>query len=412
MKKVALFWISLGLMALTGCGRVALSLNGIVGTPKQFDSRQIIVALSEDVRTQWQAIHQDILERYDVQQVGKFPLKSIKVNCLVYRVSEMVDVDEVVRRLRTDERIELVQFNRVFDGLQGRSAAAYQELSYGPKQIHADRLQSNVTGKGVSVAVIDTGVDKGHVELKGHIDEAENFVEGGQATFDTDKHGTAVTGVIASQTNNGAGIDGIAPDAKIDVYKACWYGKENEKALCSSWTLAKAVDAAINKGVRVINLSLSGQEDELLKKLLIAADSRRITVIAAALETGSEPGFPASLPFVIPVVSSDPNGDYKIPRWRTGQAVLVAPGVEILTTMPGNNYDFLSGSSLAAASVSGVVALMLERNPNLSPESIKHTLVRTGRTKGDAAPQENERSPVLIDACRAINALGSEINCR
>lgn len=402
--------ISLSVLLISGCSVVSSKLDGITGIPKQFDSRQIIVTLSEDVRDQWESINRDIIDHFDVQPAGKFPLKSIRVNCLVYRVSEMVEVEEVVRRLQSDNRIELVQFNQVFDGLQGRGTDSYQDLSYGPKLIHADVLKNSVTGKGVSIAVIDTGADKNHVDLKGRIAVTENFVEGGQATFNSDKHGTAVTGVIASQANNGTGINGIAPGAKVDVYKACWYDGHHEKALCSSWTLAKAVDAAINNGSRVINLSLSGPSDPLLEKLLIAANNRNIAIIAAALETGAEPGFPAALPFVIPVISSGPDGEYNIPQWRVEHSIIAAPGVEILTTTPGNRYDFLSGSSLAAASVSGVVALLLEKQPQLKPEAIRETLVKTGRKKALNLP-EDYRFPRLVDVCRAMNALGVDLIC-
>ncbi len=410
MNPVHLILIALSLLIISGCNAISSKLEGIAGVPKQFDSRQIIVTLSEDVRDQWESINRDILDRFDVQPAGKFPLKSIRVNCLVYRVSEMVEVEEVARRLRSDNRIELVQFNQVFDGLQGHNTASYQDLSYGPKLIRADLLNNTVTGKGISIAVIDTGADKEHVDLKGRISVTENFVEGGLATFSNDMHGTAVTGIIASQANNGTGINGIAPGAKIDVYKACWYGGRQEKALCSSWTLAKAVDAAINNGNRVLNLSLSGPGDPLLEKLLSEADNRDITVVAAASETGAEPGFPASLPFVIPVISSGPDGEYDIPQWRLEQSVIAAPGVEILTTMPGDRYDFLSGSSLAAASVSGVVALMLEKQPWLKPESIRETLVKTGRKKNLNSP-ENNRLPTLIDVCQAMKSLGLKLIC-
>ena len=99
----------------------------------------------------------------------------------------MVEVDDVVERLRQDQRIELVQVNHVFEGIQGHIADDYLGLSYGPKQIHADVVQAKVTGKGIDIAVIDTGADKEHVDLKGHIGATENFVDGGNASFDTDK---------------------------------------------------------------------------------------------------------------------------------------------------------------------------------------------------------------------------------
>ena len=417
MKRVYFFLAILGgLLSISGCSDLPVKLNELTGTPKQFLSRQIIVTLSEDRRNEWQRINQEILDRFDVQMEGEFPLTSIRVNCLVYRVSELVDIDEVMRRLRADSRIELVQTNQVFAGLQGRTsnahdASSYGMLSYGPKIIHADLAHHTVTGKGVSVAVVDTGADKDHPDLQGRVAVTENFVQGGNASFADDLHGTAVAGVIAARTDDGSGIDGIAPDAKIDIFKACWYtDKSNGKALCSSWTLAKALDAAIKSDSRIINLSLGGPDDALLKKLLVTADQHHIVLVAAALENSPEPGFPASLDFVIPVISADLNGDTTHPSWTTQQAVIAAPGIEILTTAPHQGYDFLSGSSLAAAHVSGVVALMLQRQPKLDPAEVRSLLQQTGRMKA-ASPNQTRQSFVMVDACRAVAALGATLDC-
>lgn len=411
--KQAYFCLSLFALLLTapGCNNLPLQLNELTGIPKQFESDQIIVTLSEDVRSQWRAINQEILDHFDVQVVGEFPLQSIRVNCLVYRVSEMVEVDEIKRRLSADNRIELVQLNQVFDGLQGDNSNAYKDLSYGPKLIHSDLVHGVVTGKGVTIAIIDTGADKEHPDLKGSVTSIHNFVEGGNDSFAKDKHGTAVAGVIAARNNNGIGIDGIAPDAKIDIYKACWYANSNkDKALCSSWTLAKAIDAAIINGNRIINLSLSGPDDPLLKKLLVAAEQRHIVVIAAALEDSSVPGFPASLDFVIPVISADPNGDIVAPHWKTNQEVIAAPGVEILTTAPGDGYVFLSGSSLAAAYVSGTVALMLQQQPKLAPDAVKSILKQASPPITANQPESSQLS-LLLDTCRALAALGAAVVC-
>lgn len=399
------------LLACTGCSNLPQQLTSMAGTPKQFESRQIIVTLSENVRGQWQAIHEDILNRYDVQATGKFPLKSIQVNCLVYRVSDMVDIDEVKRRLSADPRIDIVQSNQVFDSLLDKNSKAYGELSYGPKMIQADLIHSKVTGKGITIAVIDTGADQNHPDLKGHILAGENFVEGGNASFAKDKHGTAIAGVIGARASNGMGIDGIAPDAKVDVYKACWYADNTkDKALCSSWTLAKAIDAAILNGSQIINLSLGGAEDTLLKKLLVTANQHHIVIVAAALENKPEPGFPASLDFVIPVISVDPQGNKSHPSWLSNLEVMAAPGIEVLTTAPGDSYDFLSGSSLAAAHVSGVAALLLQYQPKLEPVEVKSALLHSGITTGAHQPISSKAS-ILINACRALASLGAAVNC-
>ena len=410
MKRLVISLTVLAWLVLAaGCANFSQVVSG---SPKQFQERQIIVTLHEDIRSQWQEIHKEILDRFDVQAVGQFPLKAIKVNCLVYRVSDMVVMSEVISRLEADPRIQLVQRNQIFadQGTASPDTHAYADLSYAPKLIHADLAHQWATGKGVRLAVIDTGADTEHPDLKGRVNTTENFVEGGTDSFADDRHGTGVVGVIAATANDGAGINGIAPDAKIGVYKACWYAEQSaEKASCSSWTLAKAIDMAITAGSRIINLSLNGPADPLLEKLLATAHQQNIVVVAAASEKGQNPGFPAALDFVIPVISANPRGEVVNTQWQARCQAIAAPGIEILTTMPHANYGFLSGSSLATAHVSGVVALMLQSKPTLTPSEVKIMLQQSANSSGvtTAKPQK----PPLIDACQAVAALAPDVSC-
>lgn len=381
-----------------------LGTNSLANTPKQLQPKQIIVTLSENNRRHWLAIDYELRKKYALQWTGEFPLTSIRVNCLVYRVPETLAVDELIHRLGADKRIQLVQANQVFAGLQGGESDAYAGLSYGPQTIHADAAHKISTGKGVAITIIDTGADKNHPDLKGRIGQIRNFVEGGEESFSEDLHGTAVAGIIAARANDGLGIYGIAPEADIAQYKACWYIlHSDDKALCSSWTLAKALDAAITSGSRIINLSLSGPADKLLQQLLEAAHQRHIVLIAAATE-GGEPGFPAILDFIVPVLASGPDGKTTLPSWAANRHPLIAPGIEILTTTPREGYDFLSGSSMAAAHVSGTVALLLQYQPQLKPGQIQGVLQATSQASALGGAK-------VIDACRALLALGAKVAC-
>jgi len=188
----------------------------------------------------------------------------------------------------------------------------------------------------VRVAVVDTGVDTNHPDLADRVVKTINFVEGGEKTFTADQHGTAVAGVIGARAGNGLGIYGIAPDADLLAVKACWHRRPgNPEASCSSWTLAKAIDFAIVERVRVLNLSLSGPADPLLRRLIVKAiDEQRITVVAAVME-GGDPAlsFPSSLSAVIAVVASDAQGNVRA-RLDKHPATLAAPGIEVLTRCP------------------------------------------------------------------------------
>jgi subtilisin family serine protease len=377
--------------------------------PKQLRANQIIVTLIDDYTDRWMQTRQALAAEYRLSPVGEFPLTSIRVQCLVYEIPADRTLADVVAQLRADPRVESVQENQVFSGLRGGHSDMYAALAYGANAIHADRAHKIATGRGVKVAVIDTGVDAAHPDLRGRVIKTQNFVEGGEKSFARDAHGTGVAGVIAARADDGAGIYGIAPNAELLALKACWYPDGNtSKALCSSWTIAKAVDFAVVQQAQVLNMSLSGPEDALLTRLLARANQDGISVVAAAAERGNDIGFPARLDSVIAVVASDPKGHLEQPPWHKAAFVAAAPGIDIITTAPNDGYDFLSGSSLAAAHVSGVVALIKEQNAKLTPAEIARLLQVTAQIGKDAT---NTETPRVVDACAALASLNGRKTC-
>ena len=395
-----------GLALLTpGCS--GLALQGGVGQeaeapPRQLQARQVIVTLAPATPEVWATLAKELSGEYGLDQVGAFPLTSLGVQCVVFQVGENRPLDDVLAQLTVDPRVESVQQNQFFQGLGAFAGDPYASLQYGPHAVHADQAHAWVTGRGVRVAVVDTGVDTNHPDLVDRVVKTINFVEGGEKTFAADYHGTAVAGVIGARADNGIGIYGIAPDADLLAVKACWHRQPGtSEAWCSSWTLAKAIDFAIIERVRVINLSLSGPPDPLLRRLIIkAVEEQNITVVAAVMERGDPAlSFPSSLSEVIAVVASDAQGSV---RAQVGKqpAPLAAPGIEVLTTVPNGAYDFLSGSSFATAHVSGIVALLLEGNPQLSPREVKDLLVNSGRPVKKNDPETV--SIRQVDACEAL----------
>lgn len=408
--------ISLLVVALSGCASPPDPADqgaGIIdepGVPKQLRSRQIIVALPDRLRAEWPAIARDLQARHQLRPVGDFPLTSIGVQCLVYQAPSDQPLDTVIAKLKSDPRVELVQANQSFEGLQAASRDPYAEMAYGAKLLKVDRAHALSTGQGVAVAVIDTGADTDHPDLRGRIVETSTFVEGGEPSFRTDRHGTAIAGIIGARAD-GAGLEGIAPEARLSVLKACWYPTPTAaKARCSSWTLAKAVDYAINHQSKVINLSLGGQVDDLLARLLQAAERNGAVVVVATLENPDNPGFPASLQTAIPAVACDINGRVAPRRWRDIPFAAAAPGIDVVAPTPRTGYTLLSGSSLAAAHITGVVALLLQQAPQATPDQIR-TVLRTS-AKPVTGPNLALTSAVgLVDACAALTRQTPQLRC-
>ena len=291
--------------ATTSPGTAARPAEGDA-LPKQLVERVVVVTLAPASSDSSDRITAELAGAHGLRHVGAFPLTSIGVHCVVFEVPANRAMDEVVRGLAADPRVESAQPNQVFRNLAAGPTDPYASFQYGARAIRAPQAHRWATGRGVTVAVIDTGIETEHPDLQGRVAKTANFVDGGAQSFAHDRHGTAVAGVIGARANNNEGIFGVAPEADLIGIKACWHSTAGGlEARCSSWTLAKAIDFAVINGTRVVNLSLGGPPDPLLTRLIAKAIERGTTVVAAAMEGADAPGFPASLPEVIGVVASD-----------------------------------------------------------------------------------------------------------
>lgn len=388
---------------------------------------QIIVALPLVAPTILMDTIRHLARQYEMRPVMRgFPLPTIGFYCAVFELEPETDVDELLLALAEHPGVRLAQRNQFFETRTEMHSDPYASMQHGPAEMRIDRAHGVATGSGVRVAIIDTGVDLDHSDLRERIAGTRNFVRGGDSSFSADAHGTAVAGVIAATADDGVGIYGMAPAAEVVVAKACWHGEGNSSgavkgssggasvgARCSSWTLALALDYAIESGARVLNLSLGGPPDLLLTKLLANAHAKSIVIVAAAGRSASSPRFPASLDFVIAVVDEafeEDSGDERQTGVHQRNAkvldrVVAAPGQEILTTAPGDRYHFRSGSSISAAHITGLVALLLERDPSLTPERIHDLLEATSRRSGPSDVVG------LADACAALSEVDDSVRC-
>jgi subtilisin family serine protease len=220
-------------------------------------------------------------------------------------------------------------------------------------------------GKGVSIAVIDTAVDTSHADFAGSHLSVSNFT--GQKLRPA-THGTAVTGIIAATGGNHLGIVGVAPEADVHALAACWSTPANPaQAVCDSFTLAVALANAIELKADIVNLSLAGPSDPLLRRLIEHGLARNMIFVAALPGTGTASGFPSEIPGVVVVDA--------VGHAPADHNVLLAPGTDVLTLVPPNGYDFVSGSSMAAANVSGGIALLLSHR--LKATEVREVLAQT-----------------------------------
>lgn len=337
---------------------------------------------------------EDLARRHGLVLKDGWAMPAIGIDCYVLEVPAGASADAAAALLEQDPRVAWVQRVQRFSGM-GVAAAdppaadPLYPAQPGGRFWHVAELHRSATGRGVTVAVIDSGVDGSHPDLAGQLAETRNFTEG---PYRAEAHGTAVAGIIAARGDNGAGIVGVAPGARVMALRACW--QEATDTRCDTFTLGKALNYALLRQPQVINLSVGGPPDRLLSALLDAALAKDITIVGAADPRG--PSFPASHAGVLAVASlEDP---LRAMAGNRGSLVR-APGRDIPATVPGARWTFVSGSSFAAAHVSGLAALLAELRPREGPEQFRHSLAITAPNTAN------------IDACATIARVTGACAC-
>ena len=393
-------------IALIGSAATDAAPMSVTGTPE----RQILVMLravpphfrpdaayapaySSEVRKLGQRrIAESLARRYDLVVVDSWPMPALGLDCFVMEAESPAVVVRALEQLGRETRVESVQGMNVFLVL-GHDDPLYplQRRALGWDLADVHRF---ATGKNVRVAEIDSGVEVDHPDLRGRVAITRNFAKSPAAS---EAHGTAVAGIIAARADDGIGIVGIAPEAELHALRACEEAPNHEEARCTTFALAKALQFALEHDVQVINLSLGGPHDRLLERLLDVVVSRGIIVVSAIDARAVDGGFPAGHAGVLPVASAD--------TLSALDTALRAPGRDVPTTTVGRSWGFVSGASYAAASVSGVVALLLERNPGMRVAQIRRALV--GVEAGSGEPGLS----VTVDACAAVTRTTNACVC-
>ncbi|MFJ8999383.1 type VII secretion-associated serine protease mycosin [Streptomyces sp. NPDC102359] len=300
-------------------------------------------------------------------------------------------------------------------------ADAIRDRQWGLDALHTDRAWNTTRGAGVTVAVLDTGVEADHPDLDGNVLAGKDLVGFGAREGDEAwaRHGTAMAGIIAGHGHgpgNGDGVLGVAPEASILPVRVILEDKDPARAKARSTrgnALAEGIRWAADHGADVINLSLGDDsasahpepgEDEAIQYAL-----RKGVVVVASAGNGGEKGdrisYPAAYPGVIAATAVDRYGTRAPFSTRRWYATVSAPGVDVIIADPDHKYYEGWGTSAAAAFVSGAVALVRSAHPDLTPAQIKRLLEDTARN-APAAGRDDSRGFGFVDPAAAIEAAG------
>ncbi|MEU4392806.1 S8 family serine peptidase [Kribbella sp. NPDC023855] len=296
---------------------------------------------------------------------------------------------ELLKKVKADPAIELASLNYI----RHKSATPNDPL-YANYQKYLPTVRVNQawdlsrSAGSQTIAVLDTGVDAGHPDLAGHLLPGYNLFNTALPPNDGDGHGTAVAGIIAAGTGNGAGIAGVAWDAKIRPVKVL-----DDNGDGSDGKLVMGINWAVKVGARVINMSLSSEQpNSVLHDVIKNAAAKGVLVVASAGNTGTAEfsHYPAAYPEVLSVGATDGNG-VLTSFSSTGSTVdIAAPGFGVTSTAPraltpaGSSPYFieLAGTSFAAPVVAGVAALVRNKWPALTPAQVIERLKSTARDAG------------------------------
>ena len=313
-----------------------------------------------------------------------------------FRIPDTRSIADVVQQLATDARVEIASPHYVYTASQG-AAKALPVPQYAPAKLKLSAAHKIAEGKRIKIAVIDTSIDVAHPAFGGV--RIETFDALGESKPEPEQHGTAIAGIVGAR----ADLEGVAPKADLLSVRAF---TAKPGAAAKSYTLAvlKGLDWAATSGARVVNMSFAGPQDPILEKALKAAGAQGIVLVAAAGNGGPQaaPAYPAAYPIVIAVTATDTADELYKDANRGSYIAIAAPGVDIIAAAPKGAYDVSSGTSLAAAHVSGIAALMLEKNPKFTGKDVRAAL--TSSAQKLSGKPASEVGAGVADAAAALGA--------
>lgn len=293
-----------------------------------------------------------IAKRYGLALKNEWFVENLSVYCLIVEFNG--DREQTLARLKRDKRVKWVQPSNEFELLR---KAAVDRVSTSVVRSASDNTDlSNipdwVNGNGVEIAIIDSAVDKSHMDLSSTVQRTVDFVLAGENHSQTgEAHGTAIAAVLVAQPQGNIGLEGIAPAAKLTAFRGCWEEGAGDTR-CNTLSLARALDAVASSKPNILNLSLSGPRDRLLDGLIDKIVMNNTLVVAAFdPQRPQSQRFPTRQDGVLIVRAETLDEEH--------QNEFTAPGGRLVAS-PGNRYDYITGHSIAAAYTTGVLALIAQ----------------------------------------------------
>jgi hypothetical protein len=338
-----------------------------------------------------------IAQRFNLTRLDVHTLRLVGRSIQRWRIDDGRSVTAAIQSLASEARITGAQPNYLYrqEGQAEAGEPPHAEgdpAQYVVAKLHLTDAHRLATGESVLVAVIDSGIDTAHPDLAGAVAASFDVLGPHESHF----HGTAMAGAIAAHGQ----LIGVAPRVRLLAVRAL-----DAEGQGTTASITDGIDWAVARGARVLNMSFAGPHDPLLEQHLAAAHDRRIVLVAAAGNAGpaSPPLYPAADANVIAVTATDAN-DHLFAQANRGRYIAVAsPGVDVLEPAPNASVQLISGTSVAAAHVSGVVALIIERAPTLGPDEVRSILMRSAAALSGQDAKDNSGAG-LADALRAVES--------
>lgn len=303
----------------------------------------------------------DLTAKHGLKLVTQWPLKHIPIQCIVIEKPD----ETTLAALEADPIVKWVQPFRDFTTMTvSQPSSSWSVIPVVDK--------SPASGSGVTIAVVDTSVDRSHPALKESTLRQQNFA-GRRGDFRGEAHGTAMVGLMAARPVPDSNVIGISQAADITLLRGCWQADKAGRGRCNTLTMALALDAAIGLNPHVLNLSITGPEDRVLDRLVRELTDRGTLVVAAYDDArDAAERFPTYQPGVVYAFGlSDAES-----RPRRSSAMVIGAPRHALSLAPASGYELVYGHSVAAAQVSGYAALLFSRSPSQSRSEVLKDLLK------------------------------------